>query len=362
MERFLEIINKGIELGATDIHLLEGSKPLYRVKRALITNYEVEPMTKYEMVTLLEAMVGDNEALMDKFEQTKRIDIPYDVNEGIRLRINASLSSGTPTFSIRVIRTTDIDIDAYRLREILQEIRKHKTGLVLITGKVNSGKTTTLNAFVQDINKMFTKKIVMLEEPVEYIHKSNKSFIVQKEVGVESDVPSYYEGVINLLREDSDIAIVGEIRDRETMDAVIDLAEAGGLVIGTLHTRSCGETIDRIIGMYEPSEHRAIKNTLSNVLKLVVSQKLVNSTDGNVVLAPEIMTVNPTIAALIRQERFSISEIQDAIHHSNGSNLVSFERSFTKLYKEHIIDLETIEQSVEPDSFKLITNLIGGGY
>ncbi|MBR6640707.1 MAG: Flp pilus assembly complex ATPase component TadA, partial [Clostridia bacterium] len=215
MERFLEIINKGIEQGATDIHLMEGSKPLYRIKRALVTNYEVEPMTKYEMVSLLEAMVGDNDALMEKFEQTKRIDIPYDINEGIRLRINASLSSGTPTFSIRVIRTTDIDIDAYRLREILHEIRKHKTGLVLITGKVNSGKTTTLNAFVQDVNKMFTKKIVMLEEPVEYIHKSNKSFIVQKEVGTESDVPSYYEGVINLLREDSDIAIVGEIRDRE---------------------------------------------------------------------------------------------------------------------------------------------------
>lgn len=362
MERFLEIINKGIEQGATDIHLQDGELPLYRIKRALIRNYETEPLTRFEMESLLEAIVEDNSALLDKFEETKRLDIPYDLNPNIRLRINVSLSNGIPTFSIRVIKMANIDIDAFRIRDIIKELRKHQTGLILITGKVNSGKTTTLNAFVQEINKIYNRKIVMLEEPVEYIHRSSKSMIVQKEVGSESDVNSYYDGVINLLREDSDIAIIGEIRDRKTMDAVIDLAEAGGLVIGTLHTRSCGETIDRIIGMYEPGEQKAIKNTISNVLKIVVSQKLVNDKLGGVVLAPEIMTVNPTIAALIRQERFSISEIQDAIHHSRGTDLISFERSFTKLYKENIIDIETIEQNVEEDSFRLITNLIGGGY
>lgn len=362
MERFLEIINRGIEQGATDIHLQEGSLPLYRIKRTLVKNYEVEPMTRFDMESLLEEIIRENSALLEKFQETKRLDLPYDLSDGIRLRINASLSAGVPIFSIRVIKTANIDIDAYRIRDILKEIRKHQSGLILITGKVNSGKTTTLNAFVQEINKVYNKKIVMLEEPVEYIHKSQKSMIIQKEIGSEADVNSYYEGVINLLREDSDIAIIGEIRDRKTMDAVIDLAEAGGLVIGTLHTRSCGETIDRIIGMYEPGEQKAIKNTISNILKIVVSQKLVNDKSGGVVLAPEVMTVTNTIAALIRQERFSISEIQDAIHHSVGTDLISFERSFTKLFKDNIIDMETIEQNVEEDSFRLITNLIGGGY
>ena len=193
MERFLEIINKGIELGATDIHLQEGSLPLYRVKRALIKNYDVEPMTVFDMQSLLEEVLGENRVLLEKFEETKHLDVPYDLNSEIRLRINASLSAGVPIFSIRVIKIANIDIDAYRIRDIIKEIRKHQSGMILITGKVNSGKTTTLNAFVQEINKMYNKKIVMLEEPVEYIHKSQKSMVIQKEIGQEADVNTYYE-------------------------------------------------------------------------------------------------------------------------------------------------------------------------
>lgn len=362
MEKFLEIVNTGINMGATDIHLLQDLFPLYRIRKELVRNDAVEPMNRYDLERLLETLVGDNLALVEKFETTKKLDLPFDVNENVRLRINASLASGVPVFSIRIIRKALINVERLRLRQILNEIKKHKAGLILITGKVNTGKTTTLNAIVQEINQTDNKKIVMLEEPIEYIHTSNRSMIVQKEVGVEGDVPSYYDGVINLLREDSDIAVIGEIRDRKTMDAVLDLSESGGLVIGTLHTRSCGETVDRIISMYEPSEQRAIKNTLSNVLKLVVSQKLVNGNNKDVVLVPEIMTVNSTIAALIRQEKFNVSEIQDAIHHSVSSDLISFERSFTKLFKDNIIDITAIEQNVEQNSFNMITNLIGGGY
>lgn len=362
MEKFLEIVRIGIERGATDIHLVQDYVPLYRIKRQLIREESLEPMQRFDLERLMEALVGDNLELVERFEQTKRLDLPFEIDDNVRLRVNASMASGVPTFSIRVIRNKNINVDKFRLRPIIKEINKHKSGLILITGKVNSGKTTTMNALVQEVNRMFNKKVVMLEEPIEYVHKSDKSIIIQKEVSKEADVPSYYDGVINLLREDSDIAIIGEIRDRKTMEAVLDLSESGGLVIGTLHTRSCGETVERILSMYDPSEQKAIKNTLSSVLKLVVSQKLVLSKEGEVVLVPEIMTVNHTIAALIRQEKFSISEIQDAIHHSIDNELVSFERSFTKLYQENIIDMKVIEENVERNSFNLITNLIGGGY
>lgn len=362
MEKFLEIVKEGTDRGATDIHLVEGLVPLYRIKRELVRSDLIEPMNKFDLESLMENLIGDNINLVEQFEQTKRLDLPYDLEDGIRLRINASMASGVPTFSIRVIRNRTIDIDKLDLRDIVNGIKKINSGLVLITGKVNSGKTTTLNALVQEINKTMKKKIVMLEEPIEYKHESNKAVIVQKEVNKDADIPTYYDGVINLLREDSDISIIGEIRDRKTMDAVLDLAESGGLVIGTLHTRSCGETIDRIIGMYDPKEQQAIKYSLSNVLKMVVSQKLVMGKDERLVLVPEVMTVNPTISALIRQEAFSVSEIQDAIHHSRTNDSISFERAFTKLYKEGKIDIEEIRKSVEPDSFNLITNLIGGGY
>lgn len=362
MEKFLEIVRTAVAEGATDIHLVENLPPLYRINKELKQNTAIDPMNKFDLESLMENLVDNSLQLVEQFEENKKLDLAFELDQEIRLRINASMASGVPTFSIRIIRNKQIDIDKLRLREIINQIKGINSGLVLITGKVNSGKTTTLNAFVQEINKTFNKKIVMLEEPIEYKHKSNKSVIVQKEVNKDSDVPTYYDGVINLLREDSDIAIIGEIRDRKTMDAVLDLAESGGLVIGTLHTRSGGETIDRIIGMYDPKEQKAIKFALSNVLKMVVSQKLVKGAPGQTVLVPEIMTVNSTIAALIRQEKFSVSEIQDAIHHSNAKGMISFERSFANLYNNNIIDMTAIKNNVEENSLALITNLIGGGY
>ena len=362
MEKFLEIVRAAISEGATDIHLVEKLPPLYRISKELKQSQTIEPMNKYDLERLMEALVDDSLELVEVFEETKRLDIPFDLDSETRLRINASMASGVPTFSIRIIRNKTIDVDGLGLRNIINTLKNVNSGLVLITGKVNSGKTTTLNAFVQEINKTLNKKVVMLEEPIEYRHISDRAVIVQKEVSKNADIPTYYDGVINLLREDSDIAIIGEIRDRQTMDAVLDLAESGGLVIGTLHTRSCGETIERIIGMYDPNEQTAIKYTVSNVLKMVVSQKLVKGMKGQPVLVPETMVVNPTIAALIRQEKFSVSEIQDSIHHSNVNGTISFERSFTKLYNDNIIDMTAIRNNVEENSLNLITNLIGGGY
>ncbi|MEG1009375.1 MAG: ATPase, T2SS/T4P/T4SS family, partial [Clostridia bacterium] len=197
-----------------------------------------------------------------------------------------------------------------------------------------------------------------IEDPIEYVHTSNKCVIVQKEVGVEADVMSYYDGLINLLREDADISVLGEIRDKKTMDVALDLAESGGLVIGTLHTRSCGETIDRIINMYEPADQMAVKNTLSSVIKLVISQKLVVGLNGGLVLVPEIMVVTSTIAAQIRQEKFSISEIEDSIHSLRLSGCKSFESSLADLYIKNKIDMKTIKESVEQDKVDLIKGLI----
>lgn len=314
MEKFLKIIEYALENDASDIHLVEGLSPTYRIKRKLVRNLDIEVMNKYDLEGLLESLVDDSMTLVEQFEETKKLDISFATASGVRLRINASMSNKIPVFAIRVIKNTEIDIQKFNLKEPIELIRQYTAGLILITGKVNSGKSTTLNAFVQEVNKFENKKIVMLEEPIEYVHKSNKSIIIQKEVSRNSDVPSFYEGVLNSFREDSDIVIVGEIRDRDTMNAAIDLAESGTLVIGTLHTRSCGETIDRIINLYEPAEQKAIKYSLSSVLKAVVSQKLVSTIKGSVIMVSEMMIATNKIAALIRQDSFHISEIQDAIH------------------------------------------------
>lgn len=359
MEKFLMIVSDAIDAGATDIHLVDGLPPLFRINKSLVRDEKIETMNKYDLEGLMESIVGDSLELVEQFEEGKRLDLPYKVNDDVRLRINASMAKGIPTFAIRIIRNSNIDIDKLRLREVIERLKKYNSGLILITGSVNSGKTTTLNAFVQELNHTANKKIVMLEEPIEYVHKSDKSVIVQKEVNAAADIPTYYEGVINLLREDSDIAIVGEIRDRKTMDAVIDLAEAGGLVIGTMHTRSGGETIERILSMYSPNEQKAIKYTISNILKCIMSQKLIKARDGKLVMLPEIMVINSTMGALIRQESFSISEIRDAIHRGRDLGMQSFEKSFVNLIQKDVIDLEIAKNYVEADSYNLILNMIG---
>ena len=359
MDKFIKILEGAISCNASDIHLLNGKPPVYRVEKKLIEYKEIEPLNKYDLEGLMEYLVDESLELVELFETNKKLDISYE-HKNMRFRINASMAFDIPTFSIRVIPNEEIDIRQFNLSDMVNVIKKFNSGLVLITGKVNSGKTTTLNAYVQTINKLKNKKIVMLEEPIEYRHTSNKCIIVQKEVGKSGDIPSYYDGVINLLREDADVAIVGEIRDRQTMDAVLDLAESGTLVIGTLHTRSCGETLDRILGMYSPLEQKSIKYVLSTVLKGIVSQKLVKDKDEHLVMVPEVMVTNSTIAALIRQEQFNVSEIQDAIDVKNETGMISFERSFAKLYKEGILTLDSIKENVEEGQYRYIMKLVGG--
>ena len=357
METLHSLLKMAINLNATDIHLAPNQLPVYRVKRELFFDNSRLPVGKVILVEMLEYFYTKSKNLKEKFEIKKQADVSYAFAEH-RFRVNISLTKGCPTFSIRVIPNGLIDVSDLGLIDIIEKMKKIHSGLILLTGRVNSGKSTTMNAFVQEINKNYKKKIVTLEDPIEYEHESDQSIIIQKEIGEQSDVNSYYDGLINLLREDADIAMLGEIRDKVTMDVALDLAESGGLVIGTLHTRSCGETVERIISMYDPSDQGTIKNSVSNVLKMVVSQKLVVSTKNELLMVPEVMLVNNTIAAQIRQDKFNVSDIEDGIHASREKGCVSFERSFSDLYMRGLITMETIKKNVATDRLNMIKNII----
>lgn len=362
MDLIYMILQKGIDLGATDIHLVPDIAPIYRVNRKLNFDASIFPMSLVTLTELTDFFAKNSPQLKLELQERKQADFPYTYN-GYRFRINLSYTKAVPTFSIRIIPNGDINVNDLGISEIIRKMKRVNSGLILVTGKVNSGKSTTMNAYIQEINKTETKKIVTIEDPIEYVHKSNKCAIVQKEVGRESDVLTYYDGLINLLREDADITVIGEIRDYKTMDVIMDLAESGGLVIATLHTRSCGETVERIVNMYDPSDQMSIKNSISSVLKLVVSQKLVVGTNGGLILVPEIMVVNPTVAAQIRQEQFSISDLEDAIHSLKETGCLSYEYSFSDLYLKGLVDMKTIKENVEQSRLDIIKGLIvnGGG-
>ena len=357
MDLFNMILAEGIKTGATDIHLAPGSYPVYRIDRRLIFDESILPMSGEMLQNLVVDFAKITKNLEKIFEERRQVDFSYTFS-GYRFRINLSLTKGFPTFSVRLIPNGNIDIEGTGTKELIFRLKKINSGLILITGKVNSGKSTTLNAFIQELNKEANKKIVTIEDPIEYVHASDKCIIIQKEVGIEADVLSYHDGLINLLREDSDISVLGEIRDKKTMDVALDLAESGGLVIGTLHTRSCGETIERIINMYDPADQASIKNTVSNILKLVISQKLLVEKTSGLVLAPEIMVVNSTIAAQIRQTKFSVSEIEDSVHSLRLSGCKSFESSLTDLYVANRITMKTLKAAVDQDKLDIIKNLI----
>lgn len=228
----------------------------------------------------------------------------------------------------------------------------------MVTGKTNSGKTTTLNALINHINENQNRKILTLENPVEFRHHSKKSMIVQKEVGEGRDVLTFSDGVKNSLREDCDILVIGEIRDKETMEAGIEMAESGHLVIGTLHTKSCAETIDRMINFYEVRDQASIKYLLSSVLKLVVSQRLLPDTKGGLALLPEVMVVDNIVAGIIRKDKISVSEIEDAIQSGADKGSIGIINSLAELFVDERITLEQAKAQIEEKNIEVLNRTI----
>ncbi|MBQ9280021.1 MAG: Flp pilus assembly complex ATPase component TadA [Clostridia bacterium] len=354
-----EIFAKGIELNASDIHIVEGVRPVFRINRELIEMQGVSPLNVNDIYEVYNFFLKDNEGMKRIFEEEKRLDINYEVND-TRLRVNVSFSNGVPVFTARTIRKELPKFRDLGLPEVVRKNALLPQGLILVTGKSNSGKTTTLNALVNEINQTENKKILMLENPVEYMHTSQKSLIVQKEVGPGKDCISFSSGTINALREDCDILVIGEIRDRSTMDAALELAESGHLVIGTMHTRSCAETIDRVLNFYDLSDQLTIKYMFSSVLRVVVAQRLIKGKENNLVMVPEIMIVDDVVAGLIRKDKFSKSEIEDAIQSRFDKGSISFVNSLANAVNRGQITLEQAKMQLEDSKVENLNRIIAG--
>ena len=352
-----KILKQAIERDASDIHLIYGIKPMLRITRELLPVDETEVLTEDDMNDIYDYLVRGNLYKDEVFKETKKLDTSYEF-EDIRFRVNISLMNDIPVVTMRLIKNTLPKYEDLGVPDIVRRMTYQPQGLILVTGKTNSGKTTTLNALVNEINETQNKKILSLENPIEFKHTSKKSIIVQKEIGKGGDVLSFSDGVKNSLREDCDIVIIGEIRDKLTMEAAIETAESGHLVIGTLHTKSCAETIDRMINFYEVSDQASIKYLLSSVLKLVVSQRLLKGIDGKLVLVPEVMVVDNIVSGLIRKEKISVSEIEDAIQSNLEKGSIGLINSIAKLFVEEKITLEQAKSQIEEKNIETLNRTI----
>lgn len=353
-----KIMKEAIKKDASDIHLINGLRPILRIARSLVELKDCEVLDEPALYDIYDYIVRGNVGKNEEYTEKRKLDTSL-VFENIRLRINCSFADDIPIFTMRIIKDTLPRFETLGVPEIVRSMTRQPQGLILVTGKTNSGKTTTLNSLIDDINQNENKKILTLENPVEYRHKSKKSIIIQKEVGQGKDVVTFIDGVKNSLREDCDILVIGEIRDKETMEAAIDMVESGHLVIGTLHTRSCAETIDRMINFYEVRDQATIKNLISTLLKLVVSQRLLKSqTTGELVLVPEVMLVDNIISACIRKEKFNISEIEDAIQGNSDKGSIGLINSLANLYVQGKLSLEQVKSQVEERNYETLNRTI----
>ena len=352
-----KILDEAIRLDASDVHLIPGNKPMLRIARDLVPVNGSKILRPEDMYEIYDYLVKGNVDKDEVFNTTRKLDMSY-VYRDIRLRVNISLSDEVPICTLRLIKNELPSYESLGVPDIVRRMTYQPQGLILVTGKTNSGKTTTLNALINEINENQNKKILTLESPVEYKHKSKKSVIVQKEIGAGRDCLNYSDGVKNSLREDCDILVIGEIRDRETMEAAIETAEAGHLVIGTLHTKSCAETIDRMVNFYEIRDQQQVKYLISSLLKLVISQRLLPAKSEKLVLVPEVMVVDNIVAGIIRKEKISVSEIEDAIQSNLEKGSIGLINSIAELFVDDVITLEQAKAQIEEKNIETLNRTI----
>ena len=352
-----KILDIAMEKDASDVHMICGNKPILRIARDLVVLEDMKELTEEDMVETYDYLVKGNVDKDEVYNSTKKLDLSYEYKD-IRLRVNISSSDEIPTCTLRLIKNELPPYESLGIPDVVRRMTYQPQGLILVTGKTNSGKSTTLNSMIDYINENQNKKILTLENPIEYKHHSKKSLIVQKEVGRGRDVLTFSDGVKNSLREDCDILVIGEIRDRTTMEAAIEMAESGHLVVGTLHTKSCAETIDRMINFYEVRDQASVKYLLSALLKLVVSQRLLKGTDGKLVLIPEVMVVDNIVAGIIRKEKLSVSEIEDAIQSNLEKGSIGLINSLAELIVEDKITLEQAKSQIEEKNHEILNRTI----
>ena len=357
MIKVSKVLDEAICKDASDIHFIVENKPMLRIAIDLIPAENGEVLTEEDMNDVYDFLVKGNIEADKVFQETRKLDTLLEYAD-LRFRVNISSTDGIPIATLRIIKNTLPSYESLGVPDVVRRMTYQPQGLILVTGKTNSGKTTTLNALINDINENQNRKILTLENPVEYKHHSKKSLIVQKEVGLGRDTLSFHEGVKNSLREDCDILVIGEIRDKVTMEAGIEMAESGHLVIGTLHTKSCAETIDRMINFYEVRDQAQIKYMLSSILKLVVSQRLLPGIDGKLVLIPEVMVVDNIVSGIIRKEKISVSEIEDAIQSGADKGSIGLINSLAKCFVEGKITLEQAKAQIEEKNIEILNRTI----
>ena len=347
------ILAKAVEDNASDVHINVGMEPLIRKSTELI-KMDFPVTSNDDAREMVLSIIGQER--FDKFVDRKDYDFSTTIESGYRFRVNAHFQRDTIAISLRVIPTEVPPIKYLHLPDLVKELSDLPRGLVLVTGHTGSGKSTTLAAMIGLINNKYTKRIITLEDPIEYLLSNNLCQIEQREVG--ADVPNFASGLRHVLRQDPDIIMVGEMRDLETTSSAITAAETGHLVFSTLHTINATQTVERVVDIYPASQQNQVRTMLANTLKAVISQTLFRRVDKpGMVPCTELLLCTSAVRNCIRENR--IHEIPNIIETSGRLGMHSMDASIIKMHsKGYIAREDAIARS--SDSVKM-ARLLGTG-
>ena len=354
MANLHQMLKELVERGGSDLHITTNSPPQIRIDGKL-TPMNEPPLTAVETKQLCYSVLTD--AQKHKFEEENELDLSFGVKGLSRFRGNVFVQRGAVAGVFRVIPYKILSFDELGLPTVVKDLSEKPRGLVLVTGPTGSGKSTTLASIIDRINVERHDHIVTVEDPIEYLHPHKGCLVNQREVG--ADTKSFKSALKYLLRQDPDVVLIGELRDLETIEASLTLAETGHLCFATLHTNSCVQTINRIIDVFPPYQQTQVRTQLSFVLEGVLSQTLIPRASGNGrALALEVMVPNPAIRNLIREDK--IHQIYSQMQVGQEKfGMQTMNQCLFGLYTRRIITLEdALGRSPEPDEFK---QMMGGG-
>ncbi|OGD65656.1 type IV pili twitching motility protein PilT [Candidatus Berkelbacteria bacterium RIFCSPHIGHO2_12_FULL_36_9] len=345
VKKFLDMT---IEKKASDLHLSVGVAPTLRIDGRLMAIPEESVLTGEACAKLVKSLMTEDQ--VSRIEEKKELDFSFSYKE-MRFRTNAFYQKGYLQASLRMITHEIKSLTDLGMPPILEKFTVPSQGFVIITGPTGHGKSTTLAAMVEHINKTRTEHIITIEDPIEYVFEHKKSIISQREIG--SDTFSFARALRSALREDPNVVLVGEMRDLETIEAALTVAETGHLVFTTLHTNSAAQTADRIIDVFPPHQQQQVRMQLANVLLGVVSQRLIPKTNGGRIAASEIMIANSAVKNLIREGK--THQLNNIIQTSASEGMISLDKVLAELVSKGDITLDdALTWALDPKSFKMM--------
>lgn len=329
-----ELLESMHKLEASDLHLGVNSPPILRIKGKLKA-LNFPPLNNDMIRSMVFALLTSEQ--IEQFEKQKELDFSYSLENVGRFRCNLYFQKGTIAVAIRSIPIQIRTIEELGLPPILKDMASMERGFFLVTGPTGVGKSTTLAAMIDYINNNFSKHIITIEDPIEYVHINKKSIIHQREIGV--DTYGFNEALRHVLRQDPDVILIGEMRDMESISLALTAAETGHLVFSTLHTFGIVNTIDRIVDVFPASQQNQVRTQLANIINGSISQVLVPTIDGNLTVAYEVVIANTAVRNLIRKGEHH--QLYNVLYTGRESGMISLEARLADLYKKGIITKET---------------------